>query len=209
MFSVVIAAAGMGSRMNLGYNKLLWKKDGQTLIEQTVSIFLNDQDIEEIILVCSKDDLKQMETLFKNKVTYVIGGNERQTSVFEGLKQVKSKYVMIHDGARPYVTSAMLCALKDKVREVGAVLPVVSVKDTIKVVQGEKVVQTLERATLKQAQTPQVFLTKAIFEAHLKAEEDHFLGTDDASLYEKFIGDVYVVEGDYLNIKVTTPDDLK
>lgn len=208
MYSVVIPAAGMGSRMNLGFNKLFVKQKGETLIEKTVSLFLNDIQFTQIVLVCSDEDMGEMKQLFGDKVSYVLGGDTRQASVYQGLMVVTNEYVFIHDGARPYISPDLMNRLKESIAIHQAVLPVVDVKDTVKEVRNGVVVNTPSRDTLKLAQTPQVFLTKSIQSAHQQAIQDHFIGTDDAQLYEKYSGDVFIVEGSYQNIKITTPEDL-
>ena len=134
---------------------------------------------------------------------------ERQDSVYEGLKHVTSDYVMIHDGARPFVKKDLLDRLVVGMEEYKAVLAMVPCKDTIKRVKDGKVVETLIRSELMQAQTPQAFDTVLIRNAYKDAIENNIQATDDASMLELQGKDVYVVEGDYDNIKITTKEDLK
>lgn len=212
-YSVVIPCAGMGKRMGLGYNKLLYKMDGQkTVIEKTVGIFTADESCVQIILVISPQDQKEFIDLFGSteKVEWCLGGKERQDSVYQGLLRVKSDYVMVHDGARPYLTKDCIDRLLAALERYEACLLMVSAKDTIKIVDEDGFVrETPNRASLMHAQTPQAFKTEIIKEAYSSAKEQQVLGTDDASLVE-MLTDVKVrmVEGDYGNIKITTPEDL-
>ena len=143
-------------------------------------------------------------------VILVSGGATRSDSVYNGLQKVSYEYVMIHDGARPYVSSKILDDTKQCLSKHNACVAMVDCKDTIKKVIDNKVVKTYDRTTLKNAQTPQSFKTSLIIEAYQKAIADNFIATDDASIYEVYgKDDVYVIEGSYDNIKITTIEDIK
>ena len=134
---------------------------------------------------------------------------ERQDSVFAGLQHVHEKIVLIHDGARPYLKSQYINALLTSLKEHKASLLMVPCKDTIKKVVNGKVVETLKREELMQAQTPQAFHTDVILEAYTKAIAQGFQATDDAQMVEHFSQeDVYAILGDYENKKITTVEDL-
>lgn len=210
-YSVVIPCAGMGKRMGLGYNKLLYVLDHHTVIEHTVDIFEKDIHCKQIILVISKDDEETIKQFsFSNKVEMTYGGKERQDSVYQGLLKVKEEYVMVHDGARPYLKQESIDALLKQLETSDACLLMVPVKDTTKRVINGKVVETINRDELMSAQTPQAFKTSVIMDAHHKANQLNYLGTDDTSLVETMLDvDVDVVMGDYGNIKITTIEDLK
>lgn len=211
-YSVVMPCAGVGSRMNLGYNKLLFQmKNGKTVLENTMNIFLNDQRLKEMIICVGENDLPIIEKMVNdNRVKLVIGGKTRQDSVYNGLKEVTCEYVLIHDGARPYLKMKYIDDILDCLKTHPACLLMVPTKDTIKVVEDGVVKETPNRETLYNAQTPQAFHTKEILKAFNKANEINFIGTDDASVMEA-CGEcrVRVVLGDYENIKITTPEDLK
>lgn len=209
-YSVVIPAAGSGSRLNLGFNKLLYEiEPNLTIIEKTVNIFKNDQNCKQIILVSSETDQKILKELFKESVEYVLGGETRQESVYNGLKKVDQKYVLIHDGARPYLTSEVLEDVKKTVVKYQACLVMVKAIDTMKIVKDGFVNSSLERQYVYHAQTPQAFELDLIKKAYQLAFADNYLGTDDASLVEKYLDlQIKVVEGDYANIKITTRKDL-
>ncbi len=210
MYSVVIPCAGVGKRMGLGYNKLLYQLDGQTIIEKTVNIFVEDKHCSQIILVISLEDEPIMKKIFAHylKVEFVLGGKERQDSVYNGLQKVKESYVMIHDGARPFLSKECIMSLLECLQTHDACLPMVAVKETVKKVENGKVIKTINRNELMLAQTPQAFRLQTIMEAHQEAKKLNILATDDASLVEQLGKDVYVVNGDYSNIKITTIEDL-
>ena len=207
-YSCVIVAAGKGSRMNLGYNKVYYMLDDKCILEHTIKAFKDDHDCKEIIVVCDIDDFKAH--IKDDDVILVSGGATRSDSVYNGLQKVSYEYVMIHDGARPYVSSKILDDTKQCLSKHNACLAMVDCKDTIKKVVDNKVVKTYVRSTLKNAQTPQSFKTSMIIEAYQKAIADNFIATDDASIYEVYGNDdVYVIEGSYDNIKITTIEDIK
>ncbi len=207
-YSCVIVAAGKGSRMNLGYNKAYYMLDDKCILEHTIKAFKDDHDCKEIIVVCDIDDFKAH--IKDDDVILASGGATRSDSVYNGLQKVSYEYVMIHDGARPYVSSKILDDTKQCLSKHNACLAMVDCKDTIKKVIDNKVVKTYDRSTLKNAQTPQSFKTSLIIEAYQKAMADNFVATDDASIYEVYgKDDVYVIEGSYDNIKITTIEDIK
>ena len=207
-YSCVIVAAGKGSRMNLGYNKVYYMLDDKCILEHTIKAFKDDHDCKEIIVVCDIDDFKAH--IKDDDVILVSGGATRSDSVYNGLQKVSYEYVMIHDGARPYVSSKILDDTKQCLSKHNACVAMVDCKDTIKKVIDNKVVKTYDRTTLKNAQTPQSFKTSLIIEAYQKAIADNFIATDDASIYEVYGNDdVYVIEGSYDNIKITTIEDIK
>ena len=210
-YSTVIVAAGSGSRMHLGYNKVYaLLEDSRTILEHTMDVFLRDPDCGQIIIVTDADEYKdRIRRRWPGKIVIAHGGATRQESVASGLKAVLYDYVMIHDAARPYLDRECLEALKQALAEDDAALLMVPCKDTVKVVEDGRVVKTLVRETLRCAQTPQAFRTELLAECMAKAEAEGFTGTDDSSLVERY-SDIKVraVEGSYANIKITTPEDL-
>lgn len=211
-YSVVMPCAGVGSRMNLGYNKLLLKmKNGKTVLENTMSIFLEDERLEEMILCVGKNDMEFIQSLVHDqRVSCVLGGATRQDSVYQGLLNVHTDYVLIHDGARPFLKKERIDDLLSCLKTKKACLLMVPTKDTIKVVEDGVIKETPKRETLYNAQTPQAFHTTSILEAFKKAYETSFVGTDDASVMEACGSEkVYMILGDYDNIKITTPEDIK
>ena len=189
---------------------MFFKLNGETVYEKSVKAFLNDERCKQIIIVSKMEEREDFKNLLnEERMVFVNGGKERQDSVFEGLKAVNQDYVMIHDGARPYVSQELLDRIVDTLSSCDACLPMVRCKDTIKRVVDGKVVNTLKREELYQAQTPQSFKTALIIKAHDYAKVHQVSVTDDASMVEIMGENVYVVEGDYDNIKITTKEDLR
>ncbi|MDE6196069.1 MAG: 2-C-methyl-D-erythritol 4-phosphate cytidylyltransferase [Erysipelotrichaceae bacterium] len=211
-YSALVVAAGSGSRVGLGYNKMLYKlNNGKTVLEETIQIFQQDPQCTQIIVTASKDDMEQYIRLIScGKVVLVAGGASRQASVYQGLLAVKEEYVLIHDGARPWLPKACIKRLLDVLNQHKACLLTVKVKDTVKQVVDGVVQKTLIRDQLQLAQTPQAFYTELILECHQKAKRDGFEATDDAQIVECYSDEaVIAVEGSYENIKVTTIEDLQ
>ncbi|OZI10611.1 2-C-methyl-D-erythritol 4-phosphate cytidylyltransferase [Bacillaceae bacterium SAS-127] len=213
-YQVVIPAAGQGKRMKADRNKLLLSLQGRPVIIHTLEVFEKDPACDGIVLAVKEEE----KPLFTNLINeynvskvykLVTGGEERQQSVYSGLKQLEhADIVLVHDGARPFMTSQMIDQLVEQAKISGAAIAAVPVKDTIKRVKDGTVVETVERSSLWAVQTPQAFRLSSLLQAHEQAEKDGFLGTDDASLIERINLSVQIVEGDYDNIKLTTPEDL-
>jgi len=154
-------------------------------------------------------------------ITIVPGGSERQESVWEGLKAIPRgrhiglplQWVAIHDGARPLVSKELFISVVEKARLVGAAIAAVPARDTVKQAKnhssGSIIERTLDRSTLWLAQTPQVFRRDIIIRAYEDAFSENFIGTDDASLVERLNHPVALVEGDPLNIKITSKEDME
>ncbi|PYZ91831.1 2-C-methyl-D-erythritol 4-phosphate cytidylyltransferase [Salipaludibacillus keqinensis] len=213
-YHVVIPAAGQGKRMNAGKNKQFLLIDQVPLLIHTLRVFEEDLLCSGIVLAVNEMEIEEIETLVKEyritKVKNIVkGGKERQQSVNEGLKAIHGNpVVLIHDGARPFIRREIIRELVQTTDANGAAVAGVPVKDTIKQVQGQEIVATVDRSSLWSIQTPQAFHLEEISYAHQMAEKQGFLGTDDASLMEKLNRPVAIVQGDYENIKITTPEDL-
>lgn len=215
----LIPAAGMGKRMGANINKQYLLLHEKPVVAHTLQRFQNSRLIDGIILVTPLDEIsfcrqEVVERYGIHKLLEIVaGGAERQHSVYNGLVALEQyaepdDLVLIHDGARPLITDKII---EDSVRVAGngdAALVAVPTKDTIKIVKDGYVLETPERSTLWQAQTPQTFRLGMILDAHRKAAEEQYLGTDDCSLYERYKRGVQIVTGCYRNIKITTPEDL-
>jgi len=205
--ALIITAGGTSARF--GRNKLLEKVNGKELILYTIDAFKNIEVTETVITV--SEDLKKFLTPIarQTNIKLVDGGKTRQESVFNGLKALdkKTEFVIIHDGARPLVkTETILNCLKTAQRTKAAIAAVKAI-DTIKIVENSGlIISTPKRETLRCVQTPQIFDYKLIFEAHKKLEGQNF--SDDAGMLEHLGYKVYTTEGDYTNIKITTPNDI-
>ena len=209
-YSAIVLCAGKGSRGGLNYNKMLYRFKNKTVYEMTMEIFLNDERCKQIVVVTKEEELDDLKKLISSKkIDYVFGGKERQDSVYNGLQVVKEDYVLIHDGARPYLKKENIDDILECLNKNDACLLVVPVKDTIKVCIDGNIVKTLPREQLVQAQTPQAFKTELIKRCYQKGKDKNYIATDDASLVEYFENtEVKAVLGSYSNIKITTPDDL-
>ena len=118
LYSVVIVASGKGTRLNLGYNKVFYKLDQDTILDKSINLFKTDKDCNEIIVVTNKEDFNLLN--YHDNLIIVEGGKLRQESVYNGLVKVTNDYVMIHDGARPYLTMNLINDLKEKLTHVDA-----------------------------------------------------------------------------------------
>ena len=202
----VIVAAGKGLRFGGDTPKQFLKIKGKTILEISTEKFQRSDKVDEIVIVTSGEFMGYVSELMKpyDKVTSVVeGGSERQDSVFNGIKASTGDVLLIHDGARPFVTPDVI----DKVIEAsvndGCAVPVVNPKDSIRTVDGN-----LDRSKLFMIQTPQGFRREIIIKAYEKAMKDGFYGTDDGGIAEYAGYHVTMTEGDYENIKITTREDM-
>lgn len=214
---VVIAAAGIGSRMKSNISKQYLLLKQRPILAYSLQVFEACEAVEQIVVAvhplaaeyCQKEIINRYG--FKKVTDLVAGGETRQHSVWQGLQHLdeSNAIVAVHDGARPFVTPELLAKLLAAAAEWGAAIPGVPVKDTVKVMDQEGFVnRTLARDNLFAVQTPQLFAGAELRKAYSLAMAEGFNGTDDASVYEKYIGKVRLVEGEYRNIKITTPEDL-
>lgn len=209
--SAVILASGNSTRM--GENKLLMDICGKTVIERTLEVFDNLEKISEIILVCRQEDMLVFSKICKNlktPVKIINGGKSRTQSAFNGIENCmeNTEIIAIHDCARPFVTTEIInqgieLALKNQ-----TAIPVVAVKDTIKIVEQNIVQNTLNRENLYIVQTPQIFSANIIKNATKIAVEKNLEYTDDASCVEAQGTKINTILGSYDNIKITTIDDI-
>lgn len=210
-YSTILLAAGKGSRTHLDYNKIFYHLDSQkTVLDTSLDVFLNDPDCKQVVLVCAEHEIDYIKSLYADpRITFVIGGDTRQRSVYNGLGAVLCDYVFIHDAARPYLKEYSIKQLKSALKQEDACLLMVPCVDTIKMVEGDYVAQTPPRETMYRAQTPQCFKTSLILQCHKKAMADQRVGTDDAQLVEWYGKcPIRVLLGDEENIKITLPNDL-
>lgn len=212
-YSVIVLAAGRGSRTNLDYNKVFYTfENGQTVLNKSLSVFLSDEDCKQVVLVCAdyEKDYVTENYLYDSRIQVVTGGQTRQDSVYNGLQVVNQDYVMIHDGARPFVEEKWISDLKHTLETESACLLMVPSVDTTKIVVDGYVKESLERKLVYHAQTPQCFKTGLIKECHQLARNKQVQATDDAQLVEWFSDvKVKVVLSSFTNKKITLPEDLK
>lgn len=212
--AAIIVAAGKSSRM-LGIDKQLARIGGVPSVVHTLAAFEKCPLIDEIVLVVREENIAQLNKIveyyrIKKVKTIVKGGGTRQDSVFAGIREINSRtdYYCIHDGARPLVSQKIIEDAVEGAMIYGAAAAGVPVKDTIKVVENEFIERTPDRSKLYMIQTPQVFKSDIYNEAVKAAMEENKDYTDDCQLVEAVGKKVYITEGAYFNIKLTTPDDM-
>ncbi len=209
--AAIIVAAGRGERMG-GVDKVFAPLAGKPVLARAVDAFQQCPSVDRIVVVLAEHNLKRGRELVEkegwSKVSDVCpGGGERQQSVAAGLNRLKDcRWVVIHDGARPLVTVAIIESGLEAAKETGAAVAAVPVTDTIKLASEEDfILGTPPRQRLWAVQTPQVFRFDIITEGHRRAEG---MATDDSSLVERLGGRVKLYMGSYDNIKITTANGL-
>lgn len=216
MNCAIIMAAGKGKRMKSDINKQFILLKDRPILAYTIDKFQKSQSIDEIIIVAASDEIDfcRNEIVYKygfNKVKKIVcGGKERQNSVMNGLMAAtESDIVLIHDGARPFVDDRIISDGIKYAEIYGGAACGMTPKDTIKVKSNEGFSEkTLDRSRLFCVQTPQCFRYEEIFKAHVYAKENNIPATDDTMVFEMLGNKVYLYEGSYNNIKITTPEDL-
>ncbi len=210
-YNVVVVAAGKGMRAGLSFNKVLRRIAGKSVLLHALKAFHDDPDCTRLIVVTSEQDLpvvKSETAGFTDAV--LIGGKTRRESVREGLKHVDEPHVMIHDGARPFVSSEVLERLKETLRHHDAASAALVVPDTLKKVDNGIIMKDVDRKGVYGLQTPQAFSTHILKEAHVLGDLENLDATCDLSLVNKAVGlKGVVVEGDPRSMKYTHERDLK
>lgn len=203
---------GAGSSQRLGADKVFLPLAGKPLLAWSVDVCQNCELLSQIVIVLNESNLDSGRNLVAERgwskvVGVCLGGERRQDSVSQGLKELKRcDWVVIHDGARPFLTLDLIRDGLEAARGTGAATAAVPVKDTIKLGDDNEMVrETLHRQRLWAVQTPQVFRFDIITRAHGQVTDEV---TDDATLAERLGYEVKLYMGSYQNIKITTPEDL-
>jgi 2-C-methyl-D-erythritol 4-phosphate cytidylyltransferase len=213
---LLIPAAGSGKRMGSSRNKLLLNLLGQSILSWTISSATFSNSISWIGIISQPEDRVYFEEILAqlklNKPVQLInGGSTRQESVYNGLGALPAtaEQVLIHDGARCLATPSLFDSCAETLGSTDGLIAAVPVKDTIKVVNENNIIQsTPDRRQLWAAQTPQGFNVKLLKQCHLQARSKGWEVTDDAALFEKCGLEVLIVQGEETNLKITTPQDL-
>lgn len=215
MVSAIILAGGKGKRMGSKISKQFLQLKGKPILYYTLKKFIDNSYIDKIVLVLSKDEIEYCTEEILNKYSLKVdiiveGGKERQDSVYNALKSIKkTDIVLIHDGARPFVTDRIIEEGIEYAKHYGAAAPGVIPKDTIKIKDSSSFsVDTPDRNSLVAIQTPQVFKYDKILSCHEQIKISGITVTDDTMVAEMYNNKVYLYEGEYTNIKITTPEDL-
>jgi 2-C-methyl-D-erythritol 4-phosphate cytidylyltransferase len=210
-----VLAGGRGKRMGSVQSKQYINLNGKPILYYTLKQFIKNESIDKIVLVIPEDesDYCKKEVLEKYELkvdTIVFGGSERQDSVYNALTELEnSSVVLIHDGARPFVSQRIINDAIKYAKIYKATAPGVMPKDTIKIKDEYNFsINTLDRKRTVAIQTPQAFDFNLIYECHKKIKESGISVTDDTMVAEFFGNKVYIYGGDYTNIKITTPEDL-
>ena len=214
--AVIITAAGSSTRMGGGIKKEYLPFADGTVLSTCIKSFLSVLDNPEIIITIPAGGTKEAEKAVAGyKVLFVEGSDTRQKSVFNALEFIKQKsfnpdYVLIHDGARPFITPELISDVLNNTQKYEAAVPGITPTDTIKGLDENGFIVThLVRKNLTAVQTPQGFEFNRLYEAHKKAAGDNHDYTDDSEIWGKYCGPVKLVAGDNKNIKITYPGDLE
>jgi len=223
--SVVVTAAGSSTRIGGNTKKEYLPLKNGTVLSHSVSAFfsaLKSYKIDNFIVTYPHSQLEEVQRAIfldpdlkgrEEDITFIEGNTTRQSSIYNALCQIKEKggsdFVLVHDGARPFVSSELILRTLNAAFETGAAVPGLTPVDTQKEIdENGFIVRHLERKSLSAVQTPQVFSFNPLFTAHTKALSLDYEFTDDTELYGRFSGQVKVVEGDSRNVKLTYPKDL-
>lgn len=210
MADVVIVAAGSSRRMG-GGDKLEMTIGGRPILRRTVEALAAAPEVGRLIVVTAAERVAELRTSFwlaEHGATVIAGGRRRQESVAAGVREASAEIVLVHDGARPFVSPALVSRVVDGVLRHGAAIPALPVVDALKRAEGELIVASADRTGLYRAQTPQGARRELLLvaaEAHAHGEEDI---PDEADLLAREGVPVAIVAGDADNIKVTLPEDL-
>ncbi len=216
--TAIIVAAGSGKRMGTSCSKQFILLEQKEILAHTLDKFNKCPCVDSIIVVIAPSDREKVQKEICDKYGYhkvtklIDGGKERQDSVYNGLLSVddQTDFVIVHDGARPFVTHDIIINCLEIAKKHGASIVAVPVKDTIKVCNDitHKVERTPDRKTLWNIQTPQIFSYKLLVDAYHYAYQNNIQATDDSMLVEHMGHEVYLSNGAYTNIKITTQEDL-
>jgi len=203
--SLILACAGKGERAGFDKNKLLVDFNGETCLSRVFSVFEKSGLIDEFIITASERDIPEITALFGEKAKMVLGGATRTESVKNGLSAVTGDIVLIHDGARPFVTERIIKDCTKSAEKFGSGITAIRSKDTV--LKNEECPEYLGKNDIYIVQTPQAFNTKEIKTAYEKAGEKNTYN-DDGEVYAKFIRPIKLVEGDHRNVKLTFKEDF-
>lgn len=217
--SAVIVAAGSGTRLNSAVPKQFLKLDEHPVLYHSIQKFLAVSAISEIIIAVARQ-YRESQYLFDSipketntQIKIILGGERRQDTVYNALQALRpeTEIVCIHDSVRPFIEPQLICQTIDYCQQYDGAIVAVPVVDTLKEVQNQQIVRTLDRQVVWQAQTPQTFRKDIILKAYSQAlyEAGDNTVTDDAGLVEKYGGLIRIVGGSYLNLKITTSADLE
>jgi 2-C-methyl-D-erythritol 4-phosphate cytidylyltransferase len=209
----IVLAGGRGERLDASLPKGLVPVGGVPIVARAVERVTACVSVAEVVVVAPPGFEERVEELVRplGVTTVVTGGASRQASVRAGLAAVgdRAEVIVCHDSARAFASPELFSRVIDALDGWDAAIPVLRVVDTVKRVEGQVVKWTEPRSMLALAQTPQAFVPSALLEAHESAEREGIVETDDAALLERSGYRIRAVEGESLNLKITTPEDLR
>ncbi len=204
--SLILACAGKGVRAGFDKNKLLIELNGTPCFMRTFETFYNSGLVDQFILTASENDFDFIKSAVDGKAIVVKGGATRTESVKNALNVVTGDVVLIHDGARPFVTDKIIKDCIDTAIKFGSAIPAVPTRNTVMRKSGNIVDSYIGKNGLYSVQTPQGFNTKQIIDAYARAEDKVY--NDDGEVYKEYVGEVHVFDGDAKNVKLTFPEDF-
>lgn len=211
----IVPAAGSSNRMKECGNKLFLEIGGIPVILRTLRTLNDAPGIDAIIIPTREDSIEEISALCKENsldkvIAVVAGGSTRAESVLNGILAADKRFdlIAIHDAARPFVSEEIIEKTISAAKYYNAAAPAVPIKDTVKQAKNSLIEKTIPRDTLCAIQTPQIFDSDIIKAALTKAIKENVPITDDCSAVENIGMKVFITEGSYLNIKITTPEDI-
>ncbi len=212
--TAIITTGGSGKRFQSGTKKQFLEIAGRQLLFWTIDEFYSHPEIDSLLITLPKDNFELSKNEIRKefpKINFIIGGKERQDSVYNALMKCpeNTNFVLIHDGVRPFITEQEISELIRKVKKHKAIIVVSRMKNTIKMVDQEKIIETIPRENLVNALTPQVFDFQLIKKYHQQAKAENLCFTDDAAILEHFGEPVFYLEGSSKNFKITEPIDFE
>jgi 2-C-methyl-D-erythritol 4-phosphate cytidylyltransferase/2-C-methyl-D-erythritol 2,4-cyclodiphosphate synthase len=210
--AVIVVAAGRGERLKAATPKALVSINGQTILEHALRPISGLDFLSQVVIAAPEDKVAEVTQIANQALgenvdfEVVVGGETRQQSIANALAAVSAEYVLVHDAARAFATEKLFTDVYQGLKQTGAsVIPAVEIADTIKKVSENRVLETVDRSSLRSAQTPQGFVTAELKSAYASATADF---TDDAALMQSIGKNVLFVAGEKAAAKITTPDDL-
>jgi 2-C-methyl-D-erythritol 4-phosphate cytidylyltransferase len=215
---IVLPAAGIGSRLPGNIKKQYRKLTGKEIFIHTLSQIINVKFLKEIILVVAKEDISEIKKIINryypsqmNIINFAEGGATRQKSVLNGLHALSGyiNMVAIHDAVRPFASTELFDKTVAIAKVNGGAIPVLPLKETIKLVDKKTIEKTMDRTKIFTAQTPQVFLKENILRAHEAADLNNIECTDDSQVAELAGFSITTIPGEEYNLKITSPADIQ
>jgi len=210
--AVIVVAAGRGERLKSDKPKAFVEINGRTILAHSLLPIAELENLKQLVIAAPESQVAEAIEIANQyfddatQVTVVVGGETRQQSISNALAQVDAEIVLVHDAARAFATAELFKSVCDKVKASSqAVIPAIQIADTVKRVSDDVVLETVDRSSLRSAQTPQGFVTSDLKRAYAEATNDF---TDDAALFQSLGKKVLFVPGEANAAKITTPDDL-